>query len=173
MDKLKRDVFMLKLSIENALNKQINAELYSAYLYQSMAAYCESIKRPGIAHWMDEQVKEEVTHAMRLYRYVTDAGGRVILSAIEQPPTEWPAPLDVFEYTLNHEKKVTGLINDLVNLAIQENDDETKKMLQWFVDEQVEEEESANKVLQIVKSAGNDESGLAKADKELGKRKVK
>jgi len=122
---------------------------------------------------MDEQAKEEVTHAMRLYRYVTDAGGRVILAAIEKPPTEWSSPLDVFEYTLNHEKKVTGLINDLVNLAIQENDDETKKMLQWFVDEQVEEEESANKVLQIVKSAGNDDSGLAKADEELGKRKVK
>jgi len=133
---------MISKKIEKALNKQINAELYSAYLYLSMVAYFESVNLPGFANWMKVQTQEELMHAMKIYDFVNERGGRVVLKAIEAPPTEWDSPLDAFEATYKHEQKVTGLINNLVNLAIEEKDHATSSFLQWFVNEQVEEESS-------------------------------
>ena len=162
---------MIKDTILEALNKQINAELYSAYLYLSMSAYFESINLKGFANWMMVQAKEEVTHAMRIYDYVVERGGRVKLTAIEQPPTEWKSPLDAFEAAYNHEVKVTQMINELVDLALKEKDHATYNMLQWFVNEQVEEEASADEIVQKLKLVGNERSALFMVDRELAQRK--
>ena len=161
---------MLKAKIEKAINKQINAELWSGYLYLSMSSYFESIGLSGFANWMWIQAREEATHAMRLYKHVIERGGRVILSEIEKVPTQWKSPLDAFEETYNHEQKVTGLINDLVDLAIKEKDHATVNMLQWFIDEQVEEEGSADEIVQKLKLIGKNTSGLFMLDQELGQR---
>jgi ferritin len=161
---------MLKPKIEKAINKQINAELWSGYLYLSMSSYFESIGLSGFANWMWIQAREETTHAMRLYNHVIERGGRVILSAIEKVPTQWKSPLNVFDETYKHEQKVTGLINDLVDLAIKEKDHATVNMLQWFVDEQVEEEASADEIVQKLKLIGKNTSGLFMLDQELGQR---
>ena len=152
------------------LNKQVNAELYSAYLYLSMAAYFESINLKGFANWMRVQAQEELTHAMRFFDYINERGGVVKLAAIEQPPTEWKSPLDVFEATYKHEVKVTGMINSLVNLAMKEKDHATYNMLQWFVAEQVEEEASADEIRQQLKLIGKDGRGILMLDRELGQR---
>ena len=161
---------MLKKSIEKAINDQINAELWSAYLYLSMASYFESIGLKGFANWMWIQTREETTHAMRLYSYVNERGGRVILAPINKVPCQWKSALDVFEETYKHEQKVTSLINDLVNLAIKEKDHATVNMLQWFVDEQVEEEASADEIVQKLKLIGKNTSGLFLLDQEMGQR---
>ncbi|RLI72176.1 ferritin [Archaeoglobales archaeon] len=162
---------MIKDTILEALNKQINAELYSAYLYLSMSAYFESINLKGFANWMMVQAKEEVTHAMRIYDYVVERGGRVKLTAIEQPPTEWKSPLDAFEAAYNHEVKVTQMINELVDLALKEKDHATYNMLQWFINEQIEEEASADEIVQKLKLVGNERSALFMVDRELAQRK--
>jgi len=156
--------------MEKALNGQVNAELYSSYLYLSMSAYFESLKLRGFANWMRVQAQEEVVHAMKIYDHIIERGGRVILPAVEAPPTEWDSPLAVFEQVYSHEQKVTGLINDLVDLATSENDPATKSFLQWFVDEQVEEEDSANQVLQKLKLVGEAPDGLFMIDGELAER---
>jgi len=161
---------MLKKKIENEINKQINAELWSAYLYLSMSSYFSSINLNGFANWMWIQTREEVSHAMRFYSYVNERGGRVILDPIQKVPKEWKSPLHVFEETYKHEQKVTALINDLVNLAISEKDHATTNMLQWFIDEQVEEEGSADEILQKLKLIEKDKGGLFMIDQELGKR---
>ena len=161
---------MLNKNIEKAINKQINAELWSGYLYLSMSSYFESISLKGFANWMWIQAREETTHAMRLYNYVTERGGRVILTAIDKVPTQWNSPLSVFEETYKHEQKVTDMINDLVNLAIKEKDHATANMLQWFVDEQVEEEASADEIVQKLKLIGKNNNGLFMLDRELGQR---
>ena len=131
---------MLKEKIQAALGKQLNAELFSSYLYLSMSAYFQSISLPGFANWMRVQAQEELVHAMKFYDFINDRNGRVMLQKVDGPPTEWSSPLDVFESTYQHEQKVTGLINDLVNLAVAERDHATEIFLQWFVAEQVEEE---------------------------------
>ena len=156
--------------IEQALNSQINAELYSSYLYLSMKAYFESINLPGFANWMKVQVQEELMHAMKFFDFVNECRGRVTLKAIEQPPAEWKSPLNVFEETLKHEQKVTGLINNIMNIAIEEKNHATSNFLQWFVNEQVEEEASADKILQELKLLGSKSAGLFIMDKELGAR---
>jgi len=161
---------MLGNKMEKALNGQVNAELYSSYLYLSMSAYFESLKLRGFANWMRVQAQEEVVHAMKIYDHIIERGGRVILPAVEAPPTEWDSPLAVFEQVYSHEQKVTGLINDLVDLATSENDPATKSFLQWFVDEQVEEEDSANQVLQKLKLVGEAPDGLFMIDGELAER---
>ena len=145
---------MLKEKIEKAINKQINAELWSGYLYLSMSSYFESIGLNGFANWMWIQAREEATHAIRLYKHVVERGGRVILTSIEKVPTQWKSPLVVFEETYKHEQKVTGLINNLTDLAIKEKDHATVNMLQWFIDEQVEEEASADEIVQKLKLIG-------------------
>jgi len=161
---------MIKDKIEKALNSQINAEMYSSYLYLSMSSYFSSINLNGFATWMRVQAQEELTHAMKFYDYVIERGGRVTVKAIEAPPAEWDSPLQVFEHVYTHEQKVTGLINDLVNLAIAEKDHATTAFLQWFVTEQVEEESSADEIVQKVKLVGDQGAGLLMLDQELGQR---
>ena len=161
---------MLKPKIEKTINKQINAELWSAYLYLSMSAYFESISLGGFANWMRIQAQEEVSHAMRFYNYVVERGGRVKLMPIDAVKTDWKSPLDAFEETYTHEQKVTGLINELVNMSAAEKDHATVNMLQWFIDEQVEEESSADEIVQKLKLIGKDGSGLFMIDRELGQR---
>ncbi|RLB01275.1 MAG: ferritin [Deltaproteobacteria bacterium] len=161
---------MIKKSIEKALNEQINAELYSSYLYLSMSSYFHSVNLPGFANWMRTQALEELVHADKLYNFVIERGGRVILASIDAPPKEWNAPLDAFEGVYKHEQKVTSLINNLVDLAIKENDHATNIFLQWFVTEQVEEEASADEVVQKLKLTGGQGNSLFMLDKELSQR---
>ena len=161
---------MLSEKMENALNDQLNAELYSAYLYLSMNAYFKSVNLDGFANWMYYQAQEEVTHAMKFYDFINSRGGRVKLSQIDAPAIEWNSPLAVFEATLEHEQKVTGLINDLVEQALEEHDHATNIFLQWFVSEQVEEEESVGGVLEQLKLMGEAKGGLFMIDRELAKR---
>ncbi|WP_202318950.1 ferritin [Archaeoglobus neptunius] len=153
-----------------ALNRQINAEIYSAYLYLSMAAYFESVGLKGFANWMRVQWQEELAHAMKIYDYVAERGGRVRLYAIEEPPSEWNSPLDAFEHVYQHEVKVTGMINELAELAISEKDYATYNMLQWFIAEQVEEEASASEIVEKLRLIGSDGRGLLMMDSELGQR---
>ena len=161
---------MIKDKIQGAINKQINAELYSSYLYLSMSSYFESINLKGCANWMRVQTQEELVHVMKFYDYLIERGGKVILSAIESPPTEWTSPLAVFEHAYKHEQKVTGLINDLVDLAVAEKDHASNNFLQWFVSEQVEEEASADEVVQKIKLMGDARGGLFMIDRELAQR---
>ncbi len=161
---------MLGKKMEKALNGQVNAELYSSYLYLSMSAYFESLKLRGFANWMRVQAQEESGHAMKIYDHIIERGGRAILRPVEAPPTEWDSPLAVFKQVYSHERKVTGLINDLVDLATSENDPATKSSLQWFVDEQAEEEDSANQVLQKLKLVLEAPDGLFMIDRELAER---
>lgn len=161
---------MLSDKMQDALNSQLVAELYSAYLYLSMAAYFDAADLPGFAKWMRVQAQEEVSHGMKFYYYVNERGGRVVLGPIEGPPTTWDSPVAAFEHVLAHEQKVTALINDLVKLAAAEKDEETTDFLQWFVKEQEEEEESAEAVLQKVKGASEEPAAV---DAELGAREFK
>ncbi len=161
---------MLSQRMEEALNKQVNAELYSAYLYLSMAAYFESMNLEGFAHWMKMQTQEELTHAMKFYNFINERGGRVRLATIEAPPSEWASPLAAFEAALKHEQYVTSLINDLVNLALEERDHATNIFLQWFVSEQVEEEASVGAVVERLKLVGDSPQGLFMVDREMAKR---
>ena len=161
---------MISKTIVDAFNGQLNAELYSAYLYLSMDAYLASVKLPGYAAWMRGQVREETDHAMKFFDHIISRGGRVLLKEIGCPPTHWDSPLVLAEATCQHERKVTGLIKDLMVLAKTESDKESQEFLQWFIDEQEEEEESVGKVLDKIKTAGNDPKALAQADAELGKR---
>lgn len=156
--------------IEKAINEQINKELYSAYLYLSMAGYFESVSLPGFANWMKVQFQEEQFHAFKMFDFVVERGGRVKLHAIDSPPGEWDSPLAVFEEVCAHEAKVTGYINDLVDLAITEKDHATNNMLQWFVGEQVEEESTAGEIRDKLKLIGNEGGGLFMMDKEFSAR---
>ncbi len=161
---------MIKEKIQEALNQQLNAELFSSYLYLSMAAYFESINLKGFANWMRVQTQEELVHAMKFYNFIIERGGKAVLSAIEGPPTQWKSPLAVFEHAYQHEQKVTGLINNLVDLSIAEQDHATNNFLQWFVAEQVEEEASADEVVQKIKLMGDASGGLFMLDQELAQR---
>jgi len=161
---------MLNKEMERALNAQVNAEMYSAYLYLSMSAYFQSKSLGGFASWMRVQAQEEMVHAMKLYDFINERGGRVILELIEAPPTEWDSPLATMEAVYEHEQKVTGLINELVELALEKHDHATNIFLQWFVSEQVEEEDSANDVVEKIKLMGDARGGLFMLDRELGQR---
>jgi ferritin len=161
---------MLSEKMQEAINGQLNAELYSSYLYLSMNAYFKSINLDGFANWMHYQAQEELTHAMKFYDFINQRGGRVNLLQIEAPPTQWNSPLAVFEATLEHEQKVTGLINELVELALTAHDHASNIFLQWFVSEQVEEEESVTGVLEQLKLMGEAKGGLFMIDRELAKR---
>jgi len=158
--------------IVKAINKQINAEMYSAYLYLAMAAYFDDKSLGGFANWMKIQAKEEMAHAMKFYEYVYEREGKVELEAIEKPGADFDSPLEVFEKALEHEKKVTSLINGLYELSIQEKDYAFQSFLKWFIDEQVEEENSANEIIERLKLAGEKGPGLFMLDRELGARKV-
>jgi len=161
---------VLNKKVQDAINEQIKNELYSAYLYLSMAAYSEASNLPGLAHWMRLQSQEEVEHAMKFFDFINDRGGRVVLQAIDQPPTEFESPLAIFEQTLEHERKVTAMINQLYELALRENDYPSQVLLQWFIEEQVEEEKNAEQILQTLKMIGDKPQGLVMVDRELGRR---
>ena len=163
---------MLPDKIQKALNDQLNAELYSAYMYLSMNAYFKSIGLDGFANWMSQQAHEETLHALKFYNFIHQRGGRVTLAQVDAPPTQWDSPLAVFEATLAHEQKVTGLINDLVELAQAGRDHATSIFLEWFVSEQVEEEESVGAVLDQLKLLGDAKSGLFMLDRELAQRQT-
>ncbi|MFH1368454.1 MAG: ferritin [Elusimicrobiota bacterium] len=154
-----------------ALNRQMNRELYSAYLYLEMSSYFESANLKGFASWMRVQVQEEMIHAMKFYSYILQKGGKALMQDIEAPPHDWKNPEDVFARSLKHEQVVTSLINDLVNLAVTEKDHATNTFLQWFVNEQVEEESSFDEALQKLKLLGKDTGGgLFLLDRELAVR---
>ena len=161
---------MLSKTVQDAINAQIGAELYSAHLYLSMSAYFESNNLPGMAKWMRVQSGEEATHAMKFFDYVNDRGGRALMTAIDQPPTEFESALDVFSRALEHERKVTGLINNLYALSLKENDYPTQVLLQWFISEQVEEEKNATFIVEQLKRIGPSGGGLVHLDRQLGKR---
>ncbi len=161
---------MLKEKMQEAINEQINAEIYSSYLYLSMKSYFQSISLGGFSTWMQSQIQEELMHSMKLYDFVAERGGRVFLEAIEKPESEWESPLAAFEHILKHEQLVSSLINDLMDLAIEEKDHATQIFLQWFVSEQVEEEASVGEVVDKLKLIGDNSSGLFLLDAELGKR---
>ncbi|ENN96195.1 ferroxidase [Methanocaldococcus villosus KIN24-T80] len=161
---------MIDKDIEKAINKQINSEFYSAYLYLSMAAYADSIGLKGFANWLMVQFKEETDHALKLYNYLLDRGGRVILDKIDKPKSEWNSILEVFEDGLKHEEEVTKSINELMDLAVAKKDYATINILQWFIDEQVEEEKSFGEILNKLKLIGNDKKALLMLDKDLAQR---
>ena len=151
---------MLNKKIEEALNAQINAELWSAYLYLSMAAYAHANGNPGMGNWFEVQFQEEQDHAKIMFNYIIQRGGRVELKPIDAVPTTWESPLAVFEATLAHEQKVTSLINNLFALTTSENDYATQSMLKWFIDEQVEEEENAQNIIDKLKMIQGNGYGL-------------
>jgi len=164
---------MLNDKIEKAINDQVNAELYSSYLYLSMSSYFSSKNLAGAAQWMKIQALEELYHAMKMYAYVDERGGRPVMEVIVKPPIEWDSPLAAFEAVLEHERMVTGRINDLVSLAMAEKDHASTSFFQWFVDEQVEEEASADEMVQKLRLAGEDGAGLLMIDQEMARRVMK
>ena len=161
---------MLNPKIEEAFNRQVNAELHSAYLYLSMAAYFESETLSGMATWMRVQAQEEVAHAMKFFDFINERDGRVTLTQVEGPQTEWRSPLDAFQGAYAHECKITAMINQLVDLAIQESDHAANTFLQWFVSEQVEEEATAKSIVDKLKLAGDNSVALLMLDGEFGQR---
>ena len=162
---------MINPKMEKAFNEQINAEIHSFYLYLSMSAWFTSRNYHGMAGWMQVQAKEEMTHAMKFYGQIQERGGSVKLQTIEGPQIEWKSPLDVFENAFKHEQYITGRINNLVKMAIEEHDYASDNFLQWFVKEQVEEEASASGVVEQLKMIGDQPGGLFMLDHELAKRK--
>jgi ferritin len=161
---------MLSKKMEKALNEQLNAELYSAYLYLAMSAWFESQNLPGFAAWMRIQHREETVHGMKFFKFVTERRGRVALKAIEEPGKEWKSSLAAFEAAFEHEQYITGRIGDLVNLAVEEKDHAANAFLQWFVNEQVEEEASVDSIVQKLKMAEKSPGAILMLDHELGKR---
>lgn len=161
---------MLKKKMQKALNEQINAEMYSAYLYLSMESYFQSISLGGFATWMRGQVQEELLHGMKFYDFVCERGGRVTLESIKKPETRWKGPLAAFKHILQHEQMVTALINDLVDLSEREKDHATRIFLQWFVTEQVEEEASVGEIVDKLELIKDNSSGLFLLDADLAKR---
>ena len=161
---------MISSKLQDAINQQINAEIYSAYLYLSMAAHFESVNLSGFAHWMKLQNDEETEHAMKLFDFVNDRGGRVTLKAIDAPPVEFGSALEVMEQTLEHERKVTGMIDRLYEMAEAEKDHAARIMLEWFIEEQIEEEKTAEDIVERLKIGGGEGAGLLMADTTMGKR---
>ncbi|MBN1953727.1 MAG: ferritin [Anaerolineae bacterium] len=161
---------MLSEKMLDALNEQVKHELDSAYIYLSMSAYCEAQNLPGFAHWMLLQAQEEQEHAMRFFRFINERGGRVILQALEQPPSEFESPTDVFAKTLEHEQFITGRINHLYALALEEQDFASQTFLHWFIDEQVEEEATAAEILDTLKMVGGHPHSVLMLDRQLAQR---
>ena len=161
---------MIKKTILDALNKHVNAELFSAYIYYAMSAYFEAEDLSGMANWMRIQAQEELLHVTKFYEYINDRDGRVLFGTVEAPPAEWDSPLAAFRSAYEHECKVSALINDLVELARNEKDQATYNFLQWFVAEQVEEEAAAKAIVGQLKLVGDNGQGLFMVDRELGGR---
>jgi ferritin len=156
--------------VAKAFNEQINEELYSSYIYLAMVAHFEELNFPGFANWMRQQAQEEVAHAMRLFTHLTRRGGRVVLKAIGEPPADFGSPLEAFQAALAHEQHITGTIHALYEVALAEKDYPAQLELQWFIDEQVEEEETAGGVVEALKMAGDNQGALLMLDRELAGR---
>lgn len=161
---------MIKKEVLEAINEQINAEAYSAYMYLSMAAYFEDMGLSGFANWMKVQFQEESAHSIKFFNYLTERGGRVSLKAIAQVPVDFNGVVDVFEKTLAHEMHVTSLINNLIDVSIKSSDHASQSFLKWFIDEQVEEEANVEKILQTLKLINGQGNGIFMMDRELGQR---
>lgn len=161
---------MLSKKMEKALNDQINAEFYSSYFYLNMANYCDSIDLPGFANWLRLQTQEEYEHAMKILDFVLDRDGNVELGQLDKPKGGFKSILDVFEKVLAHEQLVTRLIHDLYAMAVKENDYATQVELQWFVQEQVEEEKTAKEIIQQLKWVGDKNTALFMLDQKMGGR---
>lgn len=161
---------MLSEKMQKELNDQINAELYSSYLYLAMSAYFEAENWQGFAKWMKAQADEEYSHAMKIFGYVNEAGGRVTLEAIEKPKFEWKSPLEAFKEAHKHELYVTDRINKLADLAVSEKDHATNVFLQWFVTEQVEEVATVSQIVANFDKVGDSKGSLFMLDHQLGKR---
>lgn len=161
---------MLSEKMIKALNDQVNAELYSAYIYLAMSAYFEDLNLPGAASWMRHQAEEEVEHAMKFFDFINERRGRVVLSAVDRPQAEWESPLAAFEEAFKHEQYVTGRIHSLVELAQAEKDFATASFLTWFVDEQVEEEASVDAIVERLRLIEGAKHGLFMIDRELAQR---
>lgn len=161
---------VMKEKLHKAMNEQVNAEMHSAYIYLSMASWFESENLKGMAQWMKTQATEEMKHAMKFFHFINERRQKVDLLAIEGPQTSWKSPLDVFEHAFHHEEYITGRIHKLMEMAVEMADYAAIEFLQWFVKEQVEEEASADEVVQKLKMVGDSKNGLFIMDKELGKR---
>jgi len=161
---------MISAKMQKALNTHLNEELYSSYLYLSMAAYFEARNLKGFANWMRLQSAEEQLHGMKFFNFILQKGGKVNLAQIGAPKVDWKSIPEVFTDTLKHEQKITGLINKLVEVAMTEKDFATNNFLQWFVTEQVEEEANVEEIIQKIEMIGDNKSGLYMLDNELGAR---
>lgn len=162
---------MITKPVLESMNNQIMHEMYSAYFYLSMSAYCESANFPGFASWLKVQAAEEQEHALKFYKYILDRGGKVTLMTIQQPPVDFKSPLDVFKQVYEHEQKVTALINEIYNVATAEKDVASQIMLHWFISEQVEEEKNASEILDLLTKIGDSVGSMYQLDHQLGKRK--
>jgi len=163
---------MFSQKLQDSINDQINAELHSAYIYLSMSAFLEDKTLPGFAHWMKLQYEEEVFHAMKLFDFMNDRGGRVKLQAIEAPAAEFGTPLAVFQKALEHEQYITDRISDLYQLALAEGDYPTQVLLQWFIEEQVEEEKNAGDAVAQLELIGDSGLGILMMDREMAARQA-
>jgi ferritin len=161
---------MLSKTVQSALNDQIKHEFFASHLYLAMSGYFETINLPGFARWMRKQSEEEREHAMKFFDYINDREGSVELQAIDQPPGEFQSALDVFQQALEHERRVSGLIHRIYELAVRENDYPTQSFLQWFIDEQVEEEKNASHIVEQIKLTGGNTAALLMLDRELANR---
>jgi ferritin len=161
---------MLNNTMQEAFNRQLNAEAFSAYLYLAMSAWFDSINLPGMANWMKLQAGEELEHALKFYDQIQERGGTVTLKQIDTPQAEWDSPLAAFEAAYEHEQKVTGMIHDLVDLSVSEKDHAANAFLQWFVTEQVEEEDTALTIVEQLRLVGDSRGALFMIDRELGQR---
>jgi ferritin len=161
---------MLSKAMLNALNDQINKEFFASYLYLSMSAYFEAANYPGFAQWMRVQSQEEYEHGLKIFNYINDRDGKVVLKSIDQPKADFKSPTDAFTQALEHERKVTGMINKLYEMALKENDYPTQVMLQWFISEQVEEEKTALGIVDQLKMVGDAPAAMIMLDRQLGAR---
>jgi ferritin len=162
---------MIKKKMEEALNKQINEEMYSAYFYLAMVSYCEKLSLKGFAHWLKAQVQEEMSHVMKFHGYIYGRGGEVKLEAIAKPQKEdWDSPLQLFQEALKHEEHISQCINNLMDVAVEIKDYASRNMLNWFVDEQVEEEETFCEIVEKLKMIGDNKAMLLMLDGEMQQR---
>ncbi|MBS1251692.1 MAG: putative bacterial non-heme ferritin [Anaerolineales bacterium] len=157
-------------ALRDAMNDQVRNEFHSAYIYFSMAAYCESINMPGFAHWLYVQSQEEIEHAMKFFDHLNERGERVALQAIEQPPTEFDSLLEIAQAAYGQEQTVTGQINDIYDIAVEEKDYPAQALLQWFAMEQVEEEDTTSQLVERLKMVGDEPAALVMLDRELAGR---
>jgi ferritin len=169
---MKKGQTMRKESLHEMINEQVTNEFYAAYFYLSVSSYFEAKKQPGFAHWMRVQSHEETSHAMKFFDFLLKSGRKATLLAIDQPPADFESPLDAFSQALRNEKRVTSQIHHLAELALQEQDEAAQVLIQWFVEEQVEEEESVTEIIEELKQVGEDASALLLLNKKLSTRQA-